>query len=114
MHSERLIGLLALIGTFTLAMYIFYPANKQLDINSIKNEQSNIKTEIVDTKVDGSIKGGFQIFTESDFDFFVYRAHILSSKENANIVGPTKSSSKQENLVPLKALLAKVFLITFK
>ena len=35
MHSERLIGLLALIGTFTLAMYIFYPANKQVDINSM-------------------------------------------------------------------------------
>ena len=84
MHSERLIGLLALIGTFTLAMYIFYPANKQVDINNIKKEQSNIKTEIVDTKIDSSIKGGFQIFTESDFDFFVYRAHVLSSKENAN------------------------------
>ena len=84
MHSERLIGLLALIGTFTLAMYIFYPANNQVDINSIKREQSNIKTEIVDAKIDSSIKGEFQIFTESDFDFFVYRAHVLSSKENAN------------------------------
>ena len=84
MHSERLIGLLALIGTFTLAMYIFYPSNKQVDINSIKREQANIKTEIVDAKIDSSIKGKFQIFTESDFDFFVYRAHVLSSKENAN------------------------------
>ena len=84
MHSERLIGLLALIGTFTLAMYIFYPANNQVDINSIKREQSNIKIEIVDAKIDSSRKGEFQIFTESDFDFFVYRAHVLSSKESAN------------------------------
>ena len=84
MHSERLIGLLALIGTFTIAMYIFYPDNEQLDINRIESEQSNIKTEILDTKIDNSSKGDFQIFTESDFDFFVYRAHVLSSKENAN------------------------------
>ena len=56
MHSERLIGLLALIGTFTLAIYIFYPANKQVDINSIKREQSDIKTEIVDTKIDSYIE----------------------------------------------------------
>ena len=84
MHSERLIGLVALIGTFTIAMYIFYPDNEQVDINRIESEQSNIKTEIVDTKIDSSAKEGFQIFTESDFDFFVYRAHVLSSKENAN------------------------------
>jgi len=84
MHSERLIGLLALIGTFTIAMYIFYPDNEQVDINRIESEQSNIKTEILDTKIDNSSKGDFQIFTESDFDFFVYRAHVLSSKENAN------------------------------
>lgn len=84
MHSERLIGLFALIGTFTLAMYIFYPANNQVDINSIKREQSNIKIEIVDAKIDSSRKGEFQIFTESDFDFFVYRAHVLSSEDNAN------------------------------
>lgn len=84
MHSERLIGLLALIGTFTIAMYIFYPDNEQVDINRIESEQSNIKTEILDTKIDNSSKGDFQVFTESDFDFFVYRAHVLSSKENAN------------------------------
>ena len=84
MHSERLIGLVALIGTFTIAMYIFYPDNEQVDINRIESEQSNIKIEILDTKIDNSSKGDFQIFTESDFDFFVYRAHVLSSKENAN------------------------------
>ncbi len=84
MHSERLIGLLALIGTFTIAIYIFYPDNEQVDINRIESEQSNIKTEILDTKIDNSSKGDFQVFTESDFDFFVYRAHVLSSKENAN------------------------------
>jgi len=84
MHSERLIGLFALIGTFTLAMYIFYPDNEQVDISRIESEQSNIKTEILDTKIDNSSKGDFQIFTEPDFDFFVYRAHVLSSKENAN------------------------------
>ena len=27
--------------------------------------------------------GDFKEFNESDFDFFVYRAHVLSSKDNA-------------------------------
>jgi len=84
MHSERLIGLIALIGTFTLAMYIFYPANDHAEINGIERTQSNINTEIIDAKTNSSILGDFQIFTESDFDLFVYRAHVLSSKENAN------------------------------
>ncbi len=84
MHSERLIGLIALIGTFILAMYIFYPANDHVEINSIERTQSNINTEIIDAKTNSSTLGDFQIFTESDFDLFVYRAHVLSSKENAN------------------------------
>jgi len=46
--------------------------------------------------------------------FANFAALAGSSKEKAKIVGPTKSSSKQENLVSVKALLANVFLITFK
>ena len=41
-------------------------------------------------------------------------ALVGSSNEKANIVGPTSRSSKQENLVSVRALLARVFLIIFR
>ena len=79
MRIERLIGLLALIGSVSLAMYFFYPEkNKNLELqNNLKIIESNIKKDTLEAN-------DFEKFTESDFDFFVYRAHVLSSKENAN------------------------------
>ena len=41
-------------------------------------------------------------------------ALVGSPNEKANIVGPTNKSSKQENLVSLKAFFARVLRITFK
>jgi len=79
MRIERLIGLLVLIGSVSLAMYFFYPEKKQnLELqNNLKIIESNIKKDTLEAN-------DFAKFTESDFDFFVYRAHVLSSKENAN------------------------------
>ena len=79
MRIERLIGLLVLIGSVSLAMYFFYPEkNKNLELqNNLKIIESNIKKDTLEAN-------DFAKFTESDFDFFVYRAHVLSSKENAN------------------------------
>ena len=79
MRIERLIGLLVLIGSVSLAMYFFYPEkNKNLELqNNLKIIESNIKEDTLEVN-------DFKKFTESDFDFFVYRAHVLSSKENAN------------------------------
>ena len=79
MRIERLIGLLVLIGSVSLAMYFFYPEkNKNLELqNNLKIIKSNIKEDTLEAN-------DFEKFTESDFDFFVYRAHVLSSKENAN------------------------------
>ena len=79
MRIERLIGLLVLIGSVSLAMYLFYPEkNKNLELqNNLKIIESNIKKDTLEAN-------DFEKFTESDFDFFVYRAHVLSSKENAN------------------------------
>ena len=66
-------------------MFFFYP---------IKDSSNTILTE-QDTEIPNLIeesnfipnelspKEGFKNFSESDFDFFVYRAHILSSKKNA-------------------------------
>ena len=79
MRIERLIGLLVLIGSVSLAMYFFYPEkNKNLELqNNLKIIESNIKKDTLEAN-------DFEKFTDSDFDFFVYRAHVLSSKENAN------------------------------
>ena len=53
-----------------------------------------------------------------EFDFLKsfnsFAALAGSSKEKANIVGPTNRSSKQENFVSSNALLARVFLITLR
>ena len=79
MRIERLIGLLVLIGSVSLAMYFFYPEkNKNLELqNNSKIIESNVKQDTLEAN-------DFEKFTDSDFDFFVYRAHVLSSKENAN------------------------------
>ena len=79
MRIERLIGLFVLIGSISLALYFFYPEkNKNLELqNNSKIIESNVKQDTLEAN-------DFEKFTESDFDFFVYRAHILSSKENAN------------------------------
>ena len=85
MKTERLIGLTVFLGTFASFMFFFYP---------IKDSSNTILTE-QDTEIPNLIeesnfipnelspKEGFKNFSESDFDFFVYRAHILSSKKNA-------------------------------
>jgi len=41
--------------------------------------KSNAKDEAANISSDE----GFKVFNESDFDFFVYRAHVLSSRERA-------------------------------
>jgi len=69
MKTERLIGLIVFIGIFALILFIFYPSDKT--------------TEIERDEVNISSKDDFKVFSESNFDFFVYRAHVLSSKENA-------------------------------
>lgn len=85
MKTERLIGLTVFLGIFVSFMFFFYP---------IKDSSNTILTE-QDTEIPNLIeesnfipnelspKEGFKNFSESDFDFFVYRAHILSSKKNA-------------------------------
>ena len=83
MKTERIIGLLVFLGIFTSAMYFFYPS----EYDSIKNTSNLSDESLVDIdSVNSSIQNNnqFKNFDESYFDFFVYRAHILSSKKNAN------------------------------
>ena len=72
MTAERFVGLLFLTSVFAFLVFIFYPDVLERNTPIIKQESSSTDED------------GFKEFKESDFDFFVYRAHVLSSENNAN------------------------------
>ena len=71
MSVERFVGLLFLTSVFAFLVFIFYPDVPERNTSIIKQEYSSVEED------------GFKEFKESDFDFFVYRAHVLSSENNA-------------------------------
>ncbi len=71
MSAERFVGLLFLTSLFAFLVFIFYPDIPERNTLIIKQEYSS------------NGEYGFKEFKESDFDFFVYRAHVLSSENNA-------------------------------
>ena len=71
MSAERFVGLLFLTSVFAFLVFIFYPDIPERNTLIIKQEYSSTEED------------GFKEFKESDFDFFVYRAHVLSSENNA-------------------------------
>ena len=74
MSVERFIGLSFLIGTLSILIITFYPKPINIDKDDVLDEiVPSPKQNLSD----------FKEFKESDFDFFVYRAHILSSEKNA-------------------------------
>ena len=89
MKTERLIGSTVFLGIFLSFIFVFYP-------NKNSSESSNTILSVQNTEIPNLIEDSnvilnelssnerFRNFSESDFDFFVYRAHILSSKKNAN------------------------------
>ena len=74
MTTERFVGLLFLTGVLAFLIFIYYPESPKINKSLIKEEVSSIKEDEIND---------FKEFNESDFDFFVYRAHVLSSKNNA-------------------------------
>ena len=74
MTTERFVGLLFLTGVLAFLIFIYYPESPKINKSLIKEEVSSIKEDEMND---------FKEFNESDFDFFVYRAHVLSSKDNA-------------------------------
>ena len=79
MKKERLIGLLVFIGILFLVLFVFYPNNDQ-DKNTLSQTEEQ---EWLMTFENKETDNEFKTFNESDFDFFVYRAHVLSSEPNA-------------------------------
>ena len=89
MKTERLIGLTVFLGIFIFLIIVFYPNKNSSDSSNtiLSVQNTEIPNLIEDSKVilnELSSNERFRNFSESDFDFFVYRAHILSSKKNAN------------------------------
>ena len=82
MTIERLVGLFFFIGSILILVFTFYPETNLLivdnDLAEDNNSSSNIKINS-----NNNLPNNFKNFSISDFDLFVYRAHVLSSKENS-------------------------------
>jgi len=85
MTIERLVGLFFFIGSILILIITFYPETNTFiaddDLTVDKNSSSNIN---INTNND--LPENFKNFSISDFDLFVYRAHVLSSKENSEAI----------------------------
>ena len=75
MKTERIIGFLVFLGIFISAMYFFYPSeyDSSEDALNLNNEKPSESNNITNNKPKNN---QFKNFDESDFDFFVYRAHV--------------------------------------
>ena len=78
MKLERLLGLLAISGITLLTLFLFFPARQSDEISFV---DSTVKIDLEQPNL--PITKDFKTLTESDFDFYVYRAHVLSSEKNA-------------------------------
>ena len=78
MKLERLLGLLAISGITILTLFLFFPARQSDEISFV---DSTVKIDLEQPIL--PITKDFRTLTESDFDFYVYRAHVLSSEKNA-------------------------------
>ena len=85
MTFERLVGLFFFIGSILILVITFYPETNSYivddDITEDKNSSSNIKINS-----NNKLPNNFKNFSISDFDLFVYRAHVLSSQENSESI----------------------------
>ena len=72
MYLSRFIGLFFLIGIILFLLVFNIPKSK--NITSIEQEKEKQPLETNEK---------FSIFDESNFEFYVFRAHTLSSKNNA-------------------------------
>ena len=85
MTFERLVGLFFFIGSILILVITFYPETNTFiadyDLKEDKNSSSNININ-----GDNNLPENFKNFSISDFDLFVYRAHVLSSKENSEAI----------------------------
>ena len=84
MNLNRLVGSTVFISILLILILYFYPSdvsNQNVISKVIEPEDADAMIDKPDENVDK-----FKIFSESDFDFFVYRAHVLSSEKNSELI----------------------------
>ena len=88
MTFERLVGLFFIVGSILILVITFYPETNSFiaddDLTEDKNSSSNITVNS-----NNNLPDNFKNFSISDFDLFVYRAHVLSSKKNSEAIVST-------------------------
>jgi cell division septation protein DedD len=84
MNLNRLVGSSVFISILLILILYFYPS----DVSNQNVISNVIESEDVDTMIDKPDENvdKFKTFSESDFDFFVYRAHVLSSEKNSELI----------------------------
>ncbi len=84
MNLDRLVGSIVSFSILLILLLYFYPS----DIANQKNISQVIELENTEIMLDKPyVKADkFKNFSESDFDFFVYKAHVLSSEDNAELI----------------------------
>ena len=84
MTFERLVGLFFFVGSILILVITFYPETNSFiaddDLTEDKNSSSNTNIN------NNNLPDNFKNFSISDFDLYVYRAHVLSSKENSEAI----------------------------
>ena len=67
-------------------MFVFYPTQDYSNTKLIDQKQETPNVSINNSQSENKVfsEEGFMSFSESDFDFYVYRAHVLSSQMNAD------------------------------
>ena len=73
-----------MISIWLILLLEFYPS----DVSNQNVISKVIEPEDADTMIDKPDENvdKFKTFSESDFDFFVYRAHVLSSEKNSELI----------------------------
>ena len=84
MTFERLVGLFFFICSILILVIAFYPETNTFiaddDLTEDKNSSSNTNIN------NNNLPDNFKNFSLSDFDLFVYRAHVLSSKVSSELI----------------------------
>jgi len=83
MNLNKLVGSTVFVSVLLILILYFYPS----DISNQKTVTSVVPKEInIEPDRHKKNTNSFKTFSESDFDFFVYRAHVLSSKKNSELI----------------------------
>ena len=84
MNLNSLVGSTVFISILLTLILYFYPSdvsNQNVFSTVTESEDAEIMIDKSDVNVNK-----FKVFSESDFDFFVYRAHVLSSEKNSALI----------------------------